>query len=540
MIIHCPKIDLKTTQSNSPEQSGNHFFRLFSISFLKLSPKGALMKKIIVIGSGVAGLSAAACLAREGFDVTVFEKNSSAGGRARKFESHGFVFDMGPSWYWMPDVFENFFQLFGKKVSDYYDLKRLDPSYRVYYGVSDYLDMPAGVPAICDLFETMESQSSGRLLQFLDEGEIKYRLAMDRIVHKPGLSICELADSRILGNLLKLHIFQSLSRYIARFFKNPRLINLLEFPVLFLGAAPANTPALYSLMNYADMALGTWYPLGGMHRIIEGMLAVCESQGVKFQFNAPVKRIAVSGSLAGGVWSDTNFHPADYIVAGADYRHVEKDLLPPESRQYSNRYWDSRQMAPSCLIFYLGINKRIKSLRHHSLFFDTDIGLHLSETYNKHPHWPTEPQFYVCCPSRTDPTVAPPGCENLFLLIPVASGLEDHPDIREKYFVKTMERLEKLTGESLLPYIIFKRSYAHDDFTEDYNAFKGNAYGLANTLLQTANFKPGVVNRKVSNLFFTGHLTVPGPGLPPSIISGQVTAKTLIKRHRKIHDKTSS
>lgn len=487
------------------------------------------MKKITVIGSGFSGLASAACLAKEGFDVTVFEKNATPGGRARKFESQNFVFDMGPSWYWMPDVFEKFYHHFGKSAADYYDLKRLDPSYRIYFGQNDYLDIPAGIEPLCTLFEELEPGSSRRLMKFLEEGEFKYAMGIRKLVYKPGLSISEFFDIDLIKGLFRLHIFQSLSVYVKKFFKHPKIIKLLEFPVLFLGASPRRTPALYSLMNYADMALGTWYPMGGMHKIIDAMKSIAAEQGAKFKYNSAITSLEIADAKAKGVWCDTAFFPADYIVAGADYHHVEKDLIPEQYRRYSESYWNSRVMAPSGLIFYLGLNKRVKNLLHHTLFFDEDFGTHTRQIYD-HPQWPEAPQFYVSCTSKTDPTVAPEGSENLFILIPVASGLKDDDAIREKYFHMVLHRLEKLTGESIKDHIVYKRSYAHKDFTSDYNAFRGNAYGLANTLFQTANLKPGILNKKITNLFYTGQLTIPGPGVPPAIISGQVVAKTLLKK----------
>ena len=486
------------------------------------------MRKVIVIGSGFAGLSAASCLAQEGFDVTVMEKNATAGGRARQFESDGFVFDMGPSWYWMPDVFEKYFKRFGKTVDQYYELVRLDPSYRVFFGKDDLMDVPSGVPALKELFEGVEPGSGAALTRFLEEGAFKYEAGMNDLVYKPGLSWREFADRKLLNGALRLNVFQSHAKYVRKFFRNPRLISILEFPVLFLGASPDRIPALYSLMNYADMALGTWYPMGGMYRIIEGMVSVAEELGVKVAYNNPVSRVVVEKGSATGVWSEERFFPADFIVAGADYQHVEKDLLPEETRRYSDRYWNTRTLAPSCLIFYLGVNKRIGNLRHHNLFFDEDIKTHIHEIYSD-PRWPSAPQFYVCCPSQTDPSVAPQGCENLFVLIPVAPNLNDDDNIREKYFAMVIQRMETITGEKILPHIVFKRSYAHKDFINDYHAFKGNAYGLANTLSQTANFKPGIVNKKIGNFYYTGQLTVPGPGIPPTIISGQVSAAALLK-----------
>jgi len=490
------------------------------------------MSTIAVIGSGFSGLSAACFLAKEGFRVTVLEKNDSPGGRARQFKAEGFTFDMGPSWYWMPDVFENFFAAFGKKPSDYYTLERLDPSYRIVYEKGDVLNVPAGAEAIRAMFERIEPGSGKHLLRFLEEGKFKYHMGMNELAHKPRVSFRDVMDIRLMGGMLKLHVFQSISSYIRKFFKEPRLIQLLEFPVLFLGAKPENTPGLYSLMNYADMALGTWYPKGGMYKVIEGMVSLAIELGVKFEFNTNVERLDISGTKAKGLLANGVFKPYDYIVASADYHHVEQQLLPASHRKYSALYWQKRAMAPSCLIFYLGINKKINGLLHHTLFFDRDFKQHAVEIYDK-PQWPSSPQFYVSSPSKSDASVAPAGGENLFILIPVAPGLQDSDDMREKYFGMAMYRLETLTGQPIRNHVVFKRSYAHRDFMHDYNAFKGNAYGLANTLWQTANFKPSMVNAKVKNLFYTGQLTVPGPGIPPALISGQVAAQELIKRHQK-------
>jgi phytoene desaturase len=489
------------------------------------------MKKIAVIGAGFAGLSAATCLAKEGYDVTLLEKNSSAGGRARKFESNGFTFDMGPSWYWMPDVFEKYFQIFGKTVADYYELERLSPSYRIYFDKNDFLDIPAGVEPLCQLFESLEPGSSTHLLRFLEEGKFKYELGINNLVYKPGLALNEFADLKLVAGILKLHVFQSVSSYVRKFFNEPRIIQLLEFPVLFLGATAQKTPALYSLMNYADMALGTWYPKGGMHKIIEGLTALAREQGVKFEFNSEVSSFTIDENRISELIVNGQPKKFDYVVAGADYHHVEQTMLPKSHRRYTESYWEKRSMAPSSLIFYLGLNKKLSGLLHHTLFFDEDFSIHAREIYED-PKWPTSPQFYVSCPSQTDPTAAPAGCENIFILIPVAPGLQDEESIREKYYDLVMARFERIIGESIRNHVVFKRSYAHNDFITDYNAFKGNAYGLANTILQTANFKPSILNKKVKNLFYTGQLTVPGPGVPPSLISGQVVAEQLIKIDR--------
>ncbi|MEQ8363830.1 MAG: phytoene desaturase family protein [Cyclobacteriaceae bacterium] len=490
------------------------------------------MKKIAVIGSGFAGISAATTLAAEGFDVTVYEKNDSAGGRARKFESDGFVFDMGPSWYWMPDVFEKYFNRFGKSVSDFYQLERLSPSYRVFFNNNDFWDIPSKLEDLYQFFEKEEKGSSQQLKNFLEEAAYKYKVGIEDLVYKPGLSVMELMDPKLIKGVFKLHVLQSISTYIRKYFKSPRLIQLLEFPVLFLGASPSDTPALYSLMNYADMVLGTWYPKGGMNKIVEAMVTLAKEKGVKFEFNSNVQSLNMNSTNVKSISINGQNKLIDHVVAGADYHHVEQQLLPEKFRKYNEDYWRKRKLAPSSLIFYLGVNKRLDNLLHHNLFFDEDFALHTKEIY-ENPSWPTNPLFYVCCPSKTDSTVAPEGNENLFVLIPVASGLEDNDAIREKYFEIVIKRIEKLSGQSIASNIVYKRSYAHRDFIENYNSYKGNAYGLANTIRQTANLKPSIVNKKVSNLFYTGQLTVPGPGVPPSLISGQVVAQELIKREKR-------
>lgn len=485
-------------------------------------------KKVIVIGSGFAGLAAASCLAKEGFEVTVLEKNGSPGGRARQFTVDGFVFDMGPSWYWMPEVFESFFNLFGKSVKDYYQLVRMDPSYTIYFGPGDRMEVPAGQEALFDLFEKYEPGSSQSLKHFLEEAAYKYEVGMREFVFKPSHSIWEFADVRILSSLFRLQMFQSLSSHVRKLFKNPKLIELLEFPVLFLGATPQKTPALYSLMNHADLSLGTWYPMGGMHKIVEAMVSVAQEQGVVFRFQQEVTGMDVEQGRVSKVRTKDAEYTADYVVGGADYHHLEQEVLPEEGRQYTEAYWDRRTMAPSSLLYYIGLDKKLENLHHHTLFFDEDFGLHAQEIYES-PRWPTKPLFYVCAPSVTDPSVAPPGKENLFFLMPLAPGLQDDDAMRERYFDIMVDRFERLTGNRIRNHIVYKHGYAHRDFERDYHAYKGNAYGLANTLLQTAFLKPKLKSSKLSNLYYTGQLTTPGPGMPPSIISGQVVAKEVAK-----------
>lgn len=487
------------------------------------------MKKVLVIGSGFAGLSSACFLAQKGYQVTVIEKNSMPGGRCRIFEQQGFKFDMGPSWYWMPDVFDRFFESFGKKTSDYYTLKRLDPSYKVFFKNNDTWDIPADTRALGQLFETIEPGSSQKLFDFLKEAEYKYKVGINDLVYKPSRSLMEFADLRLLYGLVKMDVFKSMSTHIAAFFKDPRIVQLLEFPVLFLGAKPSNTPALYSLMNYADISLGTWYPEGGMYEIVKGIYKLALELGVEFHFNTNVLSIPVKDAKTEPVITDKGLFAADIVVGGADYHHIDQNLLDKKYSNYSAEYWDKRTMAPSSLIYYLGINKKIDGILHHNLFFDTDFNEHASEIYDE-PKWPINPLFYVSATSKTDSNVAPEGSENLFILIPTAPGLDgDSEELRNYYLDLVIKRMEDRLGVPIKEHIVYQRSYAHKDFISDYNSFKGNAYGLANTLKQTAILKPALKSKKVSNLYYTGQLTVPGPGVPPSLISGEVVANEIFK-----------
>lgn len=491
-----------------------------------------MAQQAIVIGSGFAGLSVATFLAHAGWDVTVLEKHDQPGGRARQLKADGFTFDMGPSWYWMPDVFEHYFNQFGKNVSDYYELKRLDPSYRIYYP-NEIIDIPADYDGMKSLFETIEPGAGKRLDQFMKEAAYKYEVGINKLVYKPGLSLTEFADMDLVKGIFKLDVFASMKTHVRKYFSDPRLRELMEFPVLFLGALPEKIPALYSLMNYADVKLGTWYPMGGMYEIVKAMHQLAEEKGVKFLFNHNVESISIAGEEATGVVANDSYFEADVVISGADYHFTDTKLLHHHEQSYSEAYWNNRVMAPSCLLYYVGINKRLSNLPHHSLFFDSNFELHGKEIYDD-PKWPSDPLFYVSATTVTDPSGAPEGCENLFFLIPVASGLTgDTEEIREQYFQQIIHRFEQRIGEPILNSIVYKKSYSVSDFISDYNAFRGNAYGLANTLMQTAILKPSCRSRKVSNLYYTGQLTVPGPGVPPSLISGEVVAKLITKQFAK-------
>ena len=492
-----------------------------------------MSKKAIIIGSGFAGLAAASFLAKDGWEVEVLEKHSIPGGRARHLKVNGFTFDMGPSWYWMPDVFERFFQQFGKRVEDYYKLIRLTPSYRIYWQ-EGFTDIPSDYNELKKVVESIEPGAAEQLDKFLKEAEYKYNVGINKLVFKPGQSVMEFFDWEVMKGVFRLDVFTSIKKHIAKHFKHPKLRQMMEFPVLFLGALPENTPALYSLMNYADIKLGTWYPEGGMYSVVEGMYKLALELGVKFHFNENVTQIKIENNFAKEVITESNnSYKADVVTGGADYHFIESNLLPKEFRSYSGAYWDKKLMAPSCLLYYVGLNRKLDNLLHHSLFFDVPFDSHAKEIYDS-PQWPSQPLFYMSASSLTDNTVAPDGCENLVFLIPVAAGLtEDTDELREKYFNIILDRFEKHIGQKVKDSIVVKKTFAYSDFVSEYNSFKGNAYGLANTLMQTAVFKPSCRSKKVKNLFYTGQLTVPGPGVPPSLISGEVVAKQIVKAFGK-------
>lgn len=485
---------------------------------------------MIVVGGGFAGLSAACFLAKEGKKVTLIEKNDSLGGRCRAFKAEGFTFDMGPSWYWMPDVFERFYNFFGYKTSDFYELIRLDPSYQVIYSDGDVVSIPADYQKFRALFESFEAGSGKKLDKFLADAKYKYDVGLGEFVHKPSLSVTEFMELRIARSFFKMDMFSSISKEVRRKFSHPKLIELLEFPVLFLGAKPQDTPALYSLMNYADIKLGTWYPMGGMAEIPKAMVKIASELGVTFKTGEAVTSFEIEGDKVNGVTTTNGYYKADQVISSADYHHSETSLLSSQYRSYKTKYWDSRVMAPSSLLFYIGVNRRVDQLLHHNLFFDTDFGVHAQEIYD-HPKWPDNPLFYVCCPSKTDSSVAPEGMENIFALVPIAAGLKDDTRMHEEVFQKILRRLHTRIGEDISDSIIYKRTFCLQDFKNEYNSFKGNAYGLANTLLQTAFLKPRMRSKKVKNLLFAGQLTTPGPGVPPSLISGEVAANYLLNHY---------
>lgn len=486
-----------------------------------------MSKKISIIGSGFSSLSSACYLAKAGFEVSIYEKNKTAGGRARQLKRDGFTFDMGPSWYWMPDIFDRFFADFDKKTSDYYQLDKLSPAYKIFFS-DDVITIGDSLDKISEEFERIETGSSKHLKKFISKAKENYSIAIDKVVLRPGLSPFELVTKE---TVLKLdRFFKTISSEVRKNFKNPKLISTLEFPVLFLGAKPSKTPSFYSFMNFADFGLGTWHPKGGMYQIINAMLDLARQLGVVVYTESSVEKINITNGKANGVTVGGQNIACDYVLSGADYHHSES-LIPKEYRQYSEGYWSKKTFAPSSLLFYVGFNKKLNNIEHHNLFFDTDFEKHAEEIYDV-PKWPTDPLFYANFPSVTDPSMSPAGCETAFFLVPIAPDLEDTPALRQQYFDLIIARFQERTDQQVESNILFKESFCVKDFIEEYNSYKGNAYGMANTLSQTAFLRPKLKSKKVENLFFTGQLTVPGPGVPPSLISGKLVSELIIKANK--------
>ena len=485
-----------------------------------------MKKNIAIIGSGFSSLSAACYLAKKGHKVTVYEKNEDLGGRARQFKANGFTFDMGPSWYWMPDVFEKFFNDFNKSTKDFYEIEKLNPAYRVYFGLDDYIDIEDSIEKISKKFEKIETGSGKKLKKFLERAKENYGIGVTDMLYKmPGLSPLELVS---LKTIKKIRYFLStIRKEVHRDFKNPKLRSVLEFPVLFLGAKASNTPAFYNFMNYADFGLGTFQPKNGFYDLVNAMVSLGKSLGVDYKVNHDLQRIDIKNKKVSSLIFKQKQINCDIVISGADYHHTES-LLPKNFRQYSEKYWKNRVFAPSSLLYYVGFNTKINKVQHHNLFFDTNFDKHAEEIYDN-PKWPTDPLFYANFTSKTNPKTAPLNCENGFFLIPIATDLEDTKEIREKYFNIIIEKLELYTGQSLKESIIYKKSFCVSDFKKEYNSYGGNAYGLANTLFQTAFLRPNIKSKMVQNLYFCGQLTVPGPGVPPAIVSGELVANLINK-----------
>jgi len=484
---------------------------------------------VVVIGGGFGGLSTACYLADAGADVTLLEKNDQLGGRASRLEVDGFRFDMGPSWYLMPDVFERFFAHFDHEPADYYDLTRLDPHYRIFFKDGDRVDMVPDLEENRAVFESYEPGAGERFDEYLRKSKQNYEVGMEHFVYEDRTSITDYLDWNVAKNARGLSLIGSMQDHVEKYFEHPKLQQIMQYTLVFLGGAPNNTPALYNLMSHVDFNMGVYYPENGVGGVVDGMVELGEELGVDFRTDAPAAEIeGREGAFVTRTEDGREFY-SDYVVSDADYRHTEMELLDEEKRQYDADYWGSRTYAPSAFLLYLGVEGDVDPLAHHSLVLPTDWEDHF-ETIFEDPAWPDDPAYYLCVPSQTDDSVAPEGHSNLFALVPIAAGLEDTPELRETYRDLVLDDVKANTGVDLRDRIVVEETFCVNDFADRYNSTQGTALGLAHTLRQTALFRPSHRSSAVDGLYFTGSFTTPGIGVPMCLISGQLTAEAMAER----------
>lgn len=486
-------------------------------------------KTVIVIGAGIGGLATACLLAKKGYEVKIIEKNNSTGGRARIFTEQGFTFDMGPSWYMMPDIFEHFFKLMDERIEDHMTLKRLSPSYRIFLkSEKKHYDFYSDLEKTIQTFETIEPGSGEVLRAYMDTTKRQYEIARDEFMFKNYDSIFDFFNKRVMTEGRKLPLFRRVESIINNMFKSEILRKVMQYQTVLLGTSPGDAPGIYSMMNYVDFVEGVWYPEGGIYKIIEALEAIAKKNGVVIQTGVSVEKILVVANEAKGVrLADGTEVYADIVVSNADIVHTDQRLLDKPYQQKSEKYWDSRLMAPSAFILYLGVNGTIPSLQHHNLLFSEHWNENFEQIFKK-PVWPTDPSLYVCAPSKTDPTVAPAGKENLFVLVPVAAGLDHDDAFLDKYTDFIIDQMSvNMDIPDFKNRIEYKKIYAVNDFIADYNSFKGSALGLAHSLSQTAIFRPNNVHKKIKNLLYVGAGTNPGIGMPICLISAELVYKRL-------------
>ncbi|WP_254810288.1 phytoene desaturase family protein [Natronosalvus amylolyticus] len=486
-------------------------------------------ESVVVIGAGVGGLSTACYLADAGADVHVIEKNEQLGGRASRLEAEGFRFDMGPSWYLMPDVFERFFGHFDRTPTDYYDLTHLDPHYRIFFKDGDEVDITPDLERTKDIFETYEAGAGEALERYLEKSKENYEVGMEHFVYEDRERLRDYLDLDIARQARGLSLLGSMQGHVEKYFDHPKLQQIMQYTLVFLGGSPRNTPALYNLMSHVDFNLGVWYPENGLGGVIDGIVEVGSELGVTYDTDRPAT--AIKGR-EGAFLVETPDGPlrADLVVSNADYAHTEQELLTPEQRGYDADYWDSRTYAPSAFLLYMGVEGDVPELAHHTLVLPTDWEEHFEQIFDD-PAWPDDPAYYLCVPSKTDDTVAPEGHSNLFVLVPIAAGLEDTPELRESYRDLVLSDIADHTGTDLRDRIVYEKSFCVEDFSDRYNSYAGTALGMAHTLRQTSLFRPPHRSKAVDGLYFTGSYTTPGIGVPMCLISGELTAEKVFEDH---------
>jgi phytoene desaturase len=483
-------------------------------------------RTVTVVGGGFGGLAAAACLGRAGADVRLLERHDRLGGHAGLVERDGFRFDTGPSWYLMPDVFERFFERFDRRPGDYYGLERLDPQYRVFWKDGDAVTVRPDREAVHELFESYEPGAGDALERYLERAERDYELAMERVVYEGRERLREFLDPALLPLVPRARLFGSMDRYVSRYVSHPKLRQLLEYTLVFLGGSPHNTPALYSIMSHVDLNLNVFYPEGGIAGVVDALATLAREQGVAIETGVEVDHISKRAGRF-ELTTDAGTVRSDAVVCNANPAHVERDLLSPADREYGPDYWDSRTYAPSAFMLYLGVEGDVDPLAHHSLVFPTDWDPHFASIFDD-PAWPDDPAYYLSVPSLTDDAVAPDGHHAVVVLVPVAPGLGDDPEVRERYRDRVLADLADNTGVDLRGRVVVEESACVGEFAARFDDPQGTALGLAHTLDQTGPFRPGH-RADLDGLYYAGAYTAPGIGMPMCLVSGEHAARAVVE-----------
>jgi len=502
-------------------------------------------ERIAVVGAGFGGLSAASYLTDAGADVTVFERNEHPGGYAGRIERDGFRIDTGPSWYLMPEVFDRFFQHFGREVEEFYELTELEPLYEIYWKDGDHAEIPSTRQGQKQLFESYESGAGSKLDDYLSDAAEAYELGMDRFVYPSRSRLRDMMDLDIIRSVRALPKLRTMDTYVKSYFTHPKLRQIAEYKLVFLGGSPYNTPAIYTLMSHVDMNLGVYHPTGGIASVIDGMVTLATDLGVTIHTDTPVTSIEplsradetrqqfeiTTGKGPDGNTAETDGGRFDRVVANAAPTHVERDLLPEE---YANReaYWNSRTYAPSAYLLYLGVNGEVDGLEHHSLILPNDWQPHFDRIFDE-AGWPDDPAYYVHVPSKTDDTVAPDGHEAVVILVPLAPGLEDDTETLEQFRKLVLDDLAETTGVEFRDRIVLEESACVSTFADRFNAPEGTALALSHTLGQTGPLRPAHRAPGVDGLYYVGAYTNPGIGMPMCLLSGEHVTNAIIEDTRK-------
>lgn len=488
------------------------------------------MKSAIIIGAGIGGLATANLLAKAGYQVTVYEKNAQPGGRAGTMKLDGFTFDTGPSWYLMPEVFQHYFELFGKSVRQELDLVRLTPAYKVFFEDAEPITITSDSEQDSATFEAIEPGAGKKLINYVANGNSIYQLSLKHFLYTNFTSYRDLVRWDILRHSIRMArlAFTPIHSYVRRYVRDARLQQILEYPMVFLGSSPFSAPAIYSLMSALDFREGVYYPRGGVYTIIERLVALGTELGVTYHYSTPVKRITTDGMHATGVILENGSQlTADVVISNADLHFTETQLLSANEQTYPPSYWQAQEPGPSALLMYLGVKDSVPELEHHNLFFVADWEQNFRSIFDEKTI-PASASLYICKPSATDSTVAPKGSENLFVLVPLPAGIEVDDSEANNIADSYLDIIEKqLQIPDFKKRITVKKVFSPSDFGSTYNAWQNSALGPSHILRQSALFRTQNQSKKIKNLYYVGGFTVPGIGLPMCLIGAELVYKRL-------------